>query len=183
VIAKEIAEALDADLDVLVAVKVGLPWRPAHTVGAVAERGPAVFDHDALAAAGAAGVTATTVTIGRAEIRDQQGRYRGDRPQTPLAGRTVVLADDGLSPGIVTRAAVRAVRAAGPATIVFAAPVCAAESADLLRGEADAVFHLHSPRVFPALGLWYRDAAPVTDHDATRLLAQIWGADTTTPAG
>ena len=184
VVAGEIAAAIDADLDVMVAIPIGLPWRPGVTVGAVAGSDTAVLDHDALAVAGSTPADTTPIVQRcRAGLRARQDRYRGDRPPAPVAGRTVVVIDDGLSPGIVTRAVVRAVRAADPARLVYGAPVCAAESADLLHADADAVVHLHSPRVFPALGLWYRDMTPVTDHDVTTLLAQIWGAPTTTTVG
>lgn len=184
VVASEIALALDADLDVVVARKVGLPWRPCWKVGAIADEGPAVFDHGALAGANAqTSSMATEVRKERQEVRRQRARYRGERPVPRIADRTVVLADDGLTPSVVARAAVRAIRAQSPATIVYAAPVCAAESADWLSTEADQIIHLESPRELHALGLWYRDATPVSDQDVTAILALTWGAATTTSEG
>ena len=183
-IAKEIAAALDAELDVVVARKVGLPWQPEFGVGAIAGDGPVVFDHGALASAGTtASAIAPSVRKHRLKVHDQQLRYRGDRPAATLADRTVVIVDDGMTPGIVARAAVRAVRAAGPRRIVYAAPVCAAESADWLGTEADDVIHLHSPRDFHALGLWYRDFTPVTDDDVASILALAWNPKTTSAVG
>lgn len=144
-IAREIAEALDADLDVVVARKVGLPWKPDLGVGAIADEGPAVFDQGALAGAGTAvGAMSPTVRKERLNVRRAQQRYRGDRPATSVSDRTVVIADDGMAPNIVARAAIRAVRAGGPASIMYAAPVCAAEAADWLGTEADSVVHLHT---------------------------------------
>ena len=184
VIAREIARALDADLDVVVACKIGVPWQPTFGVAAIADDGPIVFDHGAIAGAGT-----TTTAIAQAArchrltIRRQQYRYRGERAAPCLKDRTVVIADDGMAPGIAARAAVRAVRAGGPGRIIYAAPVCAAESADLLRAEADAVVHLYSPRVFHALGLWYRDRSPVTDDDVAAILAMAWDERTTASVG
>lgn len=182
VVAREIARTICGDLDVVVTRNVSLPWRPACKVGAIADEGPAVFDHGALAGAQTAPASLTpTVRKERQAIRLQRLRYRGERPAPTVANRTVIIADDGLAPSVVARAAIRAVRAESPSTIVYAAPVCAAESADWLRTEADAVIHLSSPRVFHALGMWYRDAAPVSDEDAAAILALTW--QTSTPVG
>ncbi|MBT8224099.1 MAG: phosphoribosyltransferase [Dactylosporangium sp.] len=176
VVAQEVAKHLDADLDVVVSRKVGLPWRPKISVGAIADDGPPVFDHGALAAA-MTDVSAARPAIRkeRQEIRRKRAQYRGDQPAPAMAKRTVVVADDGLAPSVLARAAVRAVRAEMPATIMYAAPVCAAESADWLASDVDTIVHLYSPRDFPALGLWYRDITPVTDDDVAAILALMWG--------
>ncbi len=174
-VAREIAAALDGDLDVVVTHKLGLPWHPNVIVGAIADEGPPVFDRGVLGAAGlATAALAPAIRRARLEVQHRRYRYRGDRPSPAVSGRTVVVADDGLSAAVVARAAVRSVRAGSPARVIYAAPVCAAETADLLRGEADAVVHLHGPRVFHALGLWYRDFTPVTHDDVTGMLAAAW---------
>jgi predicted phosphoribosyltransferase len=178
VVAREIAAALDAELDIIVARKVGLPWKPEYKVGAVSAGGPVVFDHAALAGAGTAvSAMAGSVRGHRVKLHDRQIRYRGERPTPPIAARTVVIADDGMTPGVVARAAAQAVQAGGPARLIYAAPVCAAEHADLISADVDAVVHLYSPRVFHALGLWYRDFSPVTDDDVAAVLAITWGAN------
>ena len=92
-----------------------------------------------------------------------------------MTGRVVILVDDGLTTGVTARAAIRALQTGKPAHIVFAAPVCAAESVDLLAGDVDAVIDIHSPREFHALGLYYTDFAPVTDADVTDICAMAWG--------
>jgi putative phosphoribosyl transferase len=180
-IAKEIAAALNAELDILVARKVGLPWRPSLGVAAIADEGPAVFDQGALASAGAVMSTmAPAVRRERLALRQAKIKYRGERPPLIIHNRTVIIADDGLTQGLTARAAIRAIRARGPASIIYAAPVCAAEAADWLEAEADQLIHLHSPRHFHALGLWYRDPTPVTDDDVTQILALTWYQDQTT---
>ena len=106
---------------------------------------------------------APSVQRERVELRRRQERYRGSRPAAEVTGRVVVLVDDGLATGVTARAAIRALQTGKPAHIVFAAPVCAAESVDLLAGDVDAVIDIHSPREFHALGLYYTDFTPVTD--------------------
>jgi putative phosphoribosyl transferase len=176
-VAVEVAAALEADFDLMVTCRIGLPWHPEFGIGALAEEGPPVFDHDALASAGLhLGDVAPAVQRARVELRKRQEHYRGERVGMPAAGRTVILVDDGLTPSVVARAAVRALREAGPAHLVFAAPVCAAESADCLCAEADAVLHVRSPREFHALGLWYREFGSVADADVTEILNRTWGA-------
>lgn len=86
VVASEIATAVDGDLDVVVVRKVGLPWQPACGVGAIADEGPVVFDHGALAGAGTVATALTpSVRMQRLEVRRQHYRYRGDRPAPSVA--------------------------------------------------------------------------------------------------
>jgi putative phosphoribosyl transferase len=173
----EVARAIDADFDLVICCKIGLPWQPDFGVGAIAESGPPVFDRDALAGVGlTAGDLAPSVQRNRVELRRRQERYRRGRPSPDVAGRVVVIVDDGLATGVTARAAIRALRAGNPAHLVFAAPVCAAESADLLARDADGVVHLFNPREFHALGLWYREFTLVTDAHVEEVLTRAWGA-------
>lgn len=173
----EVAAATGGDFDVMVTRRIGLPWQPEFGVGAIAEDGPPVYDHDALACVGlSVGDVAPAVRRARVELARRQEQYRAGRPAPSVTGRTVVLVDDGLTPSVVARAAIRALREHNPAHLVFGAPVCAAESADCLCAEADAVLHVRSPREFHALGLWYRNFTPLGDDDVTRILTRAWGA-------
>jgi predicted phosphoribosyltransferase len=173
----EVASATGSELDLLITCRISLPWQPEFAIGAVAQDGPAVIDHDALASAGLSlEDIGPAVRRARVELARRQDRYRRGRPMPALAGRTVVLVDDGLTPCVVARAAARALRHAGAAHLVFAAPVCAAESADSLRPETDAVMHIHSPREFHALGMWYREFPPVGEHDVSAILDRAWEA-------
>ncbi|HXD70077.1 MAG TPA: phosphoribosyltransferase family protein, partial [Gaiellales bacterium] len=106
----------------------------------------------------------------RAELDRRERAYRGDRPPLPLAGRTVLLVDDGLATGASMRAAVRAVRAAGPARVVVAVPVAAAETCWSLEAEADEVMCALAPKGFRSVGGWYEDFSTTTDDEVRRCL-------------
>ena len=106
----------------------------------------------------------------RAELDRRERAYRGDRPPLPLAGRTVVLVDDGLATGASMRAAVRAVRSAGPARVVVAVPVAAAETCRSLEAEADEVVCPLAPKGFRAVGGWYEDFSATSDDEVRRCL-------------
>jgi putative phosphoribosyl transferase len=173
----EVAKAINAEFDIIIVRKIGLPWQPDFGVGAIAEDGPPVFDRDALAGVGlSTSDLAPAVQRERLELRRRQERYRSTRPAPDAFGRVVVIVDDGLATGVTVRAAVRALRTAHPAYIMVAAPVCAAECVDWLAEEADAVLDIQSPRDFHALGLYYRNFHPLTEHDVQHILADAWGA-------
>jgi predicted phosphoribosyltransferase len=176
----EVANAIGADFDLVITTKIGLPWQPELSVGAIAEGGPPVFDHNALACVGLhVGDLGPAVQRERLAIGKHQERYRGARLAADAAKRVVVIVDDGLATGVVARAAVRAVRAAEPAYLMYAAPVCAAESHDWLSDETDAVIDLQCPREFFALGMYYRHFTPLTNEDLVRATATAWAAKVT----
>jgi predicted phosphoribosyltransferase len=170
-VAYEVALAIGADLDVIVARKIGLPWRPELGVGAVAGDGPPVLDHALLAEVGlSAEDLRPAVERERAEVRRRLERYRGDRPAPRIADRTVVVVDDGLATGVTARAAFGALRDQRPAGLYFAAPVCAAEPARAFDREIDGVFCGHRLTSFVAVGRWYHDFTQVSDEEVVRLL-------------
>ncbi|MEX0659846.1 MAG: phosphoribosyltransferase family protein [Egibacteraceae bacterium] len=171
-VAVEVAAALDAPLDVIVARKLGAPGRPELGVGAVAEGGDPIFDHDALGLLGLdVADLADTVEAERAELDRRVHRYRGERPLTAVRGRTAVLVDDGLATGVTARAALRALRGHGPDRLVLAVPVAAPRTARRMADEADDVVVVATPRGFAALGQWYRDFAQTADEEVQALLA------------
>jgi putative phosphoribosyl transferase len=170
-VAAHVAAALDADLGVVVARKIGAPGRPEYGIGAIAEDGPPSFDIDALDALGLTEPDlAETVATERAEVARRIERYRGGRPLPPIAGRTVVLVDDGLATGVTAVATLRWLRLRAPARLLLALPVCAPGARDLVDAEADLVVCLHMPPLFRAVGRWYQDFEQLTDEDVDRLL-------------
>jgi putative phosphoribosyl transferase len=176
-VAAEVAHAIGGDLDVIVVVGIGLPWRPDFTVGALAEDGPPMINHDALARADVSvSDLAPVVTRQRAEIARQLALFRDGHPAPSVTDRMVVLVDDGMQTGIRARAALRALHAGFPAHLVFATPVCAAESVDGIATDADAVLHVRCPCCFTSTGLWYRDIHELSDDDVIEALRREWVA-------
>lgn len=171
-VAAQVAAAVGGVLDVVVARKIGLPGRPEFGVGAIAEGGEPLFDEATLSRLGLTpDDLAETVAQERAELRRRVERYRGGRPLPELAGRQVVLVDDGLATGGTARAALRALRGAGPARLVLAVPVCAPQSAQALRQEADDVVCVLAPADFAAVGAWYERFDQTSDEEVLALLA------------
>jgi predicted phosphoribosyltransferase len=104
------------------------------------------------------------------ELERRERQYRGDRPPPDIAGRTVILVDDGLATGASMRVAVAALRREHPARIVVAVPIAPPETCEALRQEADAVVCALSPDPFDAVGLWYDDFEQTTDDEVRALL-------------
>ncbi|TSB24535.1 phosphoribosyltransferase [Streptomyces benahoarensis] len=173
-VAAVVARALGAPLDVLVARKIGMPGRPEVGVGALVDEDPPVFDVGALAALGlTVERLAEDVERERAELRRRQEVYRAGRPPlgaAEVAGRAVLLVDDGLATGVTARAALRYLRRLEPARLVLAVPVGDAAAAAALREEADDVECVHQPRNFHGVGKWYLDFDQVQDAEVISIL-------------
>jgi putative phosphoribosyl transferase len=170
-VAAEVARALGADLDVIVVGRIGLPWKPEFGVGAIAENGPMVIDHDAMTRSNiSAGDLAPVVSAQRAELAHLGEMYRDGRSAVDVTDRTVIVVDDGMQTGVRARAALRALHAGMPSHLVFATPVCAAEATGALEIEADGLVHVRCPCCFSATGLWYRDIPELTDADITAVM-------------
>ncbi|MCP2163752.1 phosphoribosyltransferase [Goodfellowiella coeruleoviolacea] len=170
-VAAEVAEALHAPLDVMVARKIGAPGQPEYGIGAVTAAGRPVYDEAALSALGLREADmAATCTRERQEARRRLASYRRDTP-LDRAGRDVILVDDGLATGVTARAALRALRQEHPARLVLAVPVGAPQAVHHLSREADEVICPLQPAQFRAVGQWYEDFTQVTDAEVTAALA------------
>ncbi|MEU3252565.1 phosphoribosyltransferase family protein [Streptomyces sp. NPDC006997] len=165
-VARVVAEALEAPLDVLVARKIGAPFQKELGVGAIVGDAPPVFDPRTLEHLGLTeDELAPVVAREREELRRRDRLYRHGRPLPDLRGHTVILVDDGLATGATARAAVRWVRAHEPEQVVLAVPVAAPEAADLLRAETDDLVCVQRPGDFLSVGSWYEDFDQLSDDD------------------
>ncbi|MDG9688748.1 phosphoribosyltransferase family protein [Streptomyces sp. DH17] len=170
-VAAEVAHALDAPLDVLVARKIGLPGRPETGIGAIVGDDPPLFDQRALRMLGLTeDRLAPDVAREREELNRRTLLYRGDRSAPDVQGRAVIVVDDGLATGVTARAALRHLRPLRPDRLVLAVPVSAPETAVEMRAEADDVVCLQQPPDFGAVGLWYDDFDQVGDDEVVRVL-------------
>jgi putative phosphoribosyl transferase len=169
-VAAEIARALDAPLDVIVARKLGAPFQPELAIGAVAR--DASFINEALIEmSGISPPELQRITAAAmAEVTRYEERFREGRPPESVEGRIAIVADDGLATGATAIAAARTLRKRGPERIVLAVPACAPQSAGLLEGEVDELVCLTRPYDFYAVGQFYEDFAQVQDDEVEALL-------------
>jgi putative phosphoribosyl transferase len=172
-VAYEVAQALEAPLDVFVVRKLGLPGQEELAVGAIASGGARVLNEEVVKALEISNeVIDSIATQEQAELERRERVYRGDRPWPEVRGRVVILVDDGLATGSTMRAAVAALRRQQPARIVVAVPVAAPETCEEFRAIADEIVCLDTPEPFYAVGLWYRDFGQTTDEQVRSLLDQ-----------
>lgn len=169
----EIARALAAPLDVLVVRKLGVPGQEELAMGAIATGGTLVLNEDVLRVAGLGRADIARVAAReRRELERREWRYRGGRPAPQIAGRRVVLADDGLATGASMRAAVTAAAEAGARAITIAVPVAAREAREIFAGRVDELVCAATPSPFRAVGASYADFTPTGDDEVIALLAQ-----------
>ncbi|CAB4874938.1 unannotated protein [freshwater metagenome] len=173
-VAYEVAKALGAPLDVLVVRKIGAPGNPELAMGAIAEGNVRVFDTRTIASLLVSEPELEHAIIrAEAELQARLERYRSGEPGVPVAGRTVLVVDDGLATGSTAGAAVQALRDRGAQRIIVAVPVGALESAERLRGAADEVVCLAEPYFLDGVGAWYEEFGQVSDDTVTALLANL----------
>jgi putative phosphoribosyl transferase len=171
VVAAEVARLLNAELDVVVARKLGAPGQEELAIGAVSADGGRVLDEDTIALLGVSEPYIRAVTdVQMKEARRRETSLRSLRPAALVTGRTVILVDDGLATGATMRAAARSIRARRPARLMVAIPVGAREGCAELRQEADEVVCLRQPEPFGAIGSYYHHFEPVEDAEVRRLL-------------
>ncbi|HLM63556.1 MAG TPA: phosphoribosyltransferase family protein [Acidimicrobiales bacterium] len=172
-VAFEVAQALQAPLDVIIVRKLGVPFQPELAMGAIGEGPTRVVDADVVRAARVTDDEFAAVEAReRAELERRAERLRGDRPRIPLAGRTAIIVDDGLATGSTARVAGQVARAAGAAQVVVAVPVGPPGSVAALRTAADDVVCLERPSSFVAIGQWYDDFSPTPEDEVVSLLAR-----------
>jgi putative phosphoribosyl transferase len=167
----EISRSLGAPLDVFVSRKLGAPDQPEFGIGAVAAGGVRVLNEDVVRRLGITEDYVERITAQEiAEVGRRLRYFRGKRPEQKVGGRTAILVDDGLATGVTARAAVEALRLRGPRRLVLAAPVCAAQTVNLLMPRVDELVCLESPPDLGAIGFWYRNFEQTSDEEVVELL-------------
>ncbi|HEV2335730.1 MAG TPA: phosphoribosyltransferase family protein [Stellaceae bacterium] len=175
-IGSEIARLIGAPLDVVLVRKIGVPWQPELALGALADCGggaPEIFIDERMV---------STLEIPPDYVREETARqlaelerrrlvYGAGRPPAEIAGRTAIVVDDGIATGATMRVALRAVRRRGPARLVLAAPVAAADTLAALKDEADESVCVAAPQGLGAIGYYYEDFHQMSDAEVTALLA------------
>jgi predicted phosphoribosyltransferase len=166
-----VAEAMGVPLDIVVARKMGAPGNPELAIGAVASDG-SVWRNERLISQ--LGVNEDFVERARSQEADNArakfDRYRGDRPEPDLHGKTVLIVDDGVATGATTIACIRLAYSEGAERVILAVPVAPPESVKRLQQEADQVVAVDQPTGFMAVGQFYEQFGQVSDEEAMTYL-------------
>lgn len=172
-VAFEVAKALAAPLDVLVVRKLGTPGHEELAMGAIASGGVRILNEDVIGALHLSqqAIAAESVRQQR-EIERREQAYRGGRSPLAVAGKTVIVVDDGVATGATMRAAVAVLKQHHPLRIVVAVPTAAEDTYQTLCQEADEVICLARPEPYGAVGNWYMDFSQTSDAEVQALLAQ-----------
>jgi len=172
-VAAEVARGLNAEMDIIVARKLGSPVSAELAIGAVTANGGRFLNEEMIRELYVSDEYLTRVTQAEmAEARRREDKFRGSRPAPKLKDRIAILVDDGLATGATMRAAVRSVRKAMPARLVVAVPVAPPRTCAELRQEADEVVCPYEPDPFWAIGLFYQNFAPTEDSEVESLVRQ-----------
>lgn len=167
----EIARRLGAELDVVLARKLRCPFQPELAFGAISETGEVMLDRSS-------GVLGSVSQEEReaerryqmAEIARRRKLYRSVRPQAAVAGRSVIITDDGIATGSTMIAAIHSMREAGPREITVAVPVGSPERVAEIARQCDRMVCLLEPEDFRAVGQFYRSFDQVSDERVAELL-------------
>ena len=181
-VAYQVAVALGAPLDVIIVRKLGVPFQPELAMGAIGEDGVRVLNQRVLRLAGITDhELAAAERRERAELQRRATRFRQGRRRLPIAGRTVIIVDDGIATGSTARVACRVARAHGATRVVLAVPVAPATAVVELRPDADEVVCLELPSDFFAIGQFYANFSPTSDEEVItaleRAARRLPGAD------
>jgi putative phosphoribosyl transferase len=169
----EVAQALDAPLDVFLVRKLGVPGHEELAMGAVATGGVRVLNEGVVQALAIPESSIDSVAEAeQKELERREQAYRGERSAPDVQGHTIMLIDDGLATGTTMRAAIAALRQQRPNRIVVAVPTASPVTCDEFRDEVDDIVCLITPEPFFAVGLWYENFSQTTDDEVRSLLEQ-----------
>ena len=164
-VAAEVARALGAPLDVILVRKLGVPAQPELAMGALGEEGVRVVDQSIVDARPACSdeQLAEVEARERDELERRARAYRGDRDPLPIAGRTVLIVDDGLATGATARAAIEVARAAAPAGSSSRSRSPHRRPSPRCAGRGRRVISVETPAALAAIGQWYDDFSQTSD--------------------
>lgn len=170
VLGVEIAKALKLPLDLVIPRKIGHPHNPEYAICAVTEHGELLCNEAERRAVDPAWLKQAVEKEIQEATRRRETYLKG-RPSVAVEGKTAIIVDDGIATGLTMRAAIKDLRARHPAKVVVAIPVCPADTAEVLRREADELVVLDIPLVYlGAVGAYYQDFPQVSDEEVIEFL-------------
>ena len=170
-VAYEVAKFLHAPMDLWLVRKLGVPGHEELAMGALAGGGLYVINDEVINLMRIGKNIINDVMVHeRAELERRNKLYRQGRPPPDVAGKTVIVIDDGLATGATMRAAIMSLRQAGADRIIAAAPVGAPSTCRDLEKDADGVLCLFTPEPFYGVGVWYDDFSQTMDREVQSLL-------------
>jgi len=174
-VAFEVARMLDLPLDLIMVRKIGAPRQPEFGIGAVVDGdSPQMFlNAELVEMAGASDAYLADEKARQLKtIESRRSRYLGGRPIAEIAGRSIIVVDDGIATGGTARAALDAMQKQGATHVTLAVPVSSREALNDLRDRADEIICLSAPVDFGAVGSYYDVFEQTTDEEVIGLLAQ-----------
>ena len=174
VVAAPIAKRLNLKIGVLITRKIGHPLNPEVAIGAVMPDGTAIWAETVTANLGLDNkALQTLVNDEYAEIKRRLNAYTGCERPPAVAGKTVVLIDDGIATGYTIYAAVKWLKTLQPAQIIIAVPVAPPDVASDLALQVDNVICPIQPYDFMAVGQYYQDFSQTSDQEVVEILAAL----------
>jgi len=171
VVANEVADALEAPLDVVVTRKISPPGEPEYALGAVTQEGEVIVDRQAAESLGVGrDYLEAEIARKREEVQERTRKFRGNRPFPSLEGKVVVVVDDGIATGSSVGAAVMSLKKMKPKEIVVAVPVSPRDAIETLSDDGYSVVCLETPGPFFSIGEFYGDFEQVEDEEVRRIL-------------
>jgi putative phosphoribosyl transferase len=168
--ARELATALDGDLDVVLVRKLRAPYNQELAIGSIDETGWTYLADYAQQMAEQSHIDKEKA-IQLEVMRQRRAQYTPVRPPLDPAGRIVIVVDDGLATGSTMIAALHAIRARNPKKLICAVPVSPPDTLLKVEAYADEVVCLHAPEIFYAVGQFYADFPQVSDEQVMELLS------------
>jgi len=171
VIGKELVQALDCPLEVIITKKIGAPGNPELAVGAVGAIGEPVIAENLAERVGAdEEYLKNQIAKIKIEIKRREKEFRGNKPKLNFKNKIVIITDDGVATGATMMAGIEIIRQQNPKKIIVAVPVIARDTLDKIKNLADEVICLDSPLMFFAVGQFYQDFPQISDEEVKEIL-------------
>lgn len=164
-----LSQKLDLPLTVIITKKIGAPGNPEYAIGAVAPDGEVILNPDAKGLVSGEYLASESKRLFE-EIRKKYLAFTGSESPPDVAGKTVIILDDGIATGSTVLAAIKYLKRAGAKKIIVAVPVAATDSLKKIQAEADETICLHTPDWFAAVGQFYENFRQVEDNEVIKML-------------